>query len=1296
MRSDFHAGRTLTIGVAAVAFVAIGLTGLLRCSRDNPLDAKSKSYVPGTPPQARFMRDSLYGLVRDSIKIAVAYSDTEAAGGGTPKVEKLYFSWNGDSGGTAFTDSVSITGNDSVTVTRSFSTERNVFAYVKAKDNDGMFSPPAGMKLVVADTVGPDILFMSHHDGDTVTSTSPAITVMIQTRDPSGILFVYINGASASKLTDTTWPAWQRWQQNVTLTEGFNTITVWSWDKSAGSNQTMDSITLLYRKPDNTPPTVGFVSPQPGDTIRDTLHQSPVHVVVSVSDPSGVAWVKCNDTAMSNPSGNSYTRNVMLKEGRDSLFITAADTKGNNVADTLIVTYKLFRDTVAPYVHINTPQPGEQITANAVTGRVRATDTLGPIRSGIDSVTINRVPAAFGSGYYTAFVALAHGYDTIRVAAADSSGNHAVDSVIVLQNVPPHFYPDIQVKDTILWKDTAATVPFAAVDTENDAIVFAAITFPKINSDSAYLVIDGGGHAHLAGYRPESAGKDTFIVKVTDSYGASDTLKFCITIMAKPISKPWFTISTLPDTAILDSLYSVQLTAKDPNDSPLVYSLLPPTPSGVGIGPATGIVNWTPSALGTDTIVAMVSNGIPESDTLRWVVTAVLRNLPPVLQNPGDKTVDEGQLLQFTLVAADTNGDSLVYSFGSSAPAGATLDSVSGVFRWTPGYRDAGDHTVMFRVTEKKRTPALSDQKTINISVNNINNPPVLVIPGPSNKVVIEDSSINFSLQATDINGDSVRFSMSGAPAGALLDSVSGLFTWGPSGTAAGVYPMAFYAIDNGVPSMRDTVTDTITVVDNTIPVFAVHNAVDTVLVYFPYSTAVSATDGDGDTLRYSVDSAPDTSFHVDSLGHVTWRPPTIVNDPDYTVKVGVIARDHAGNTATLDWEIRVLRWPRIFQVMATNDTGYSVIQTTGGGYAACGTAGVAANGYTWGFMRRTDSAGNLSVYMTYMGSTRHASLYSIQQTRDEGFIMCGTDSMSAGVTKMLLIKTDAAGTVQWTARYPAGAADSSAKGVSVSLTEDGGFIACGAAYRGAAGASLTDAYAVKFLSIDESGFDWQKIYTGTKLLPLLTSSRAFGVQQTSDGGYIISGDWGMLSNGAGDVYLIKTNRAGDTLWTRTYVNNLSARSVGLSVVQWIRGYIIGGYYAEAKDSSVKHGIIKDVNILGDTAGGWTTLFGAGSYISSIRLNAADGDYIACGTVGASSLLYRFAPDGGVIWSSSLGTALPGPGTNLPDLADRGYCAVQSSEGGFIMTGFVTIPGAVGINTDIYLMKTYKTGSVAK
>ena len=57
----------------------------------------------------------------------------------------------------------------------------------------------------------------------------------------------------------------------------------------------------------------------------------------------------------------------------------------------------------------------------------------------------------------------------------------------------------------------------------------------------------------------------------------------------------------------------------------------------------------------------------------------------------------------------------------------------------------------------------------------------------------------------------------------------------------------------------------------------------------------------------------------------------------------------------------------------------------------------------------------------------------------------------------------------------------------------------------------------------------WTKTFGGSGY------ETAWSTQQTIDGGYIITGSTGPFGNGNSDVYLIKTDSNGDSLWTRTF-----------------------------------------------------------------------------------------------------------------------------------------------------------------
>lgn len=91
-------------------------------------------------------------------------------------------------------------------------------------------------------------------------------------------------------------------------------------------------------------------------------------------------------------------------------------------------------------------------------------------------------------------------------------------------------------------------------------------------------------------------------------------------------------------------------------------------------------------------------------------------NQPPVLEYIGNKSVDEGQLLQFVLTASDPDGDNLSFS-AANLPVGAIFDPQNATFSWTPGYQQEGNYSnIEFSVTDDG-IPIGSDTEIITITV---------------------------------------------------------------------------------------------------------------------------------------------------------------------------------------------------------------------------------------------------------------------------------------------------------------------------------------------------------------------------------------------------------------------------------------------------------------------------------------------------------------------------------------------------------------------------------------------------
>jgi hypothetical protein len=247
------------------------------------------------------------------------------------------------------------------------------------------------------------------------------------------------------------------------------------------------------------------------------------------------------------------------------------------------------------------------------------------------------------------------------------------------------------------------------------------------------------------------------------------------------------------------ALLQITLTASDPDGNTLSYSMAN-APAGAAL--AAGQFSWTPdySQAGAYTITFYATdNGTPQLlDSATITITVTNVNIAPMLTSPGDQKVDEGALLQLTLVASDPDGNTLSYSM-ANGPAGATLTGSQ--FSWTPTYAQAGEYTVTFYVSDNQ-TPALQDSAKITITVIGDNAPPVIDDPGNQEGSV--GVPVEFKLSATDPDLNNFTFSMANAPDGATLTGE--LFSWTPKEGQEGNYNVSFHVTDDGTPPKSDSV----------------------------------------------------------------------------------------------------------------------------------------------------------------------------------------------------------------------------------------------------------------------------------------------------------------------------------------------------------------------------------------------------------------------------------------------------------------------------------------------------------
>jgi hypothetical protein len=187
----------------------------------------------------------------------------------------------------------------------------------------------------------------------------------------------------------------------------------------------------------------------------------------------------------------------------------------------------------------------------------------------------------------------------------------------------------------------------------------------------------------------------------------------------------------------------------------------------------------------------------------------------------------------------------------------------------------------------------------------------------------------------------------------------------------------------------------------------------------------------------------------------------------------------------------------------------------------------------------------------------------SVQQTLDGGYILTGgTRSYGAGSTDFWLVKTDPSGNHEWNKTF---GGTSYEWAFSVQQTSDGGYILAGYMY--SYGAADYDFWLVK---TDPSGnHEWNKTFGGT------SGDRAFSVQQTSDGGYILAGDTKSYGAGYSDFWLVKTDPSGNHEWNKTF-GGTSWDYASSSVQQTSDGgYILAGDTKSYGAGGLIHGLLR-------------------------------------------------------------------------------------------------------------------------
>ena len=505
------------------------------------------------------------------------------------------------------------------------------------------------------------------------------------------------------------------------------------------------------------------------------------------------------------------------------------------------------------------------------------------------------------------------GSHSITVSVSDGNGGTDSETVTVTVNevnITPALTPvgSKTVNELAVLSFTAAATDGDVIDSAIDSPEFSLTGTPP---PGASIHLNTGAFSWTP--TEQQDGTHTITVQVEDGAGATDSEAVTVTVsevnitpMLNPIGS-----KSVNELAVL----SFTVTASDDDtiggmaDS-LRFSLTGTPPPGASIHQDTGVFSWTPttSQAGEHTVAFQVQDSSGATDSEDVTVTVSNSNQNPILNSIGSKNVDELKPLTFNATATDGDNDTLTFSLTGTPLSGASINSTSGAFSWTPTEQQDGSHSITVSVSDGNGG---TDSETVTVTVNEVNITPALTPVG--SKTVNELAVLSFTAAATDgdvIDSaiDSPEFSLTGTPPpGASIHLNTGAFSWTPTEQQDGTHTITVQVEDGAGATDSEAVTVTVSEVNITPMLNPIGSKSVNELAVLSFTVTASDDDtigGMADSLRFSLTGTPPpgASIHQDT-GVFSWTP-TTSQAGEHTVAFQV--QDSSGATDSEDVTVTV------------------------------------------------------------------------------------------------------------------------------------------------------------------------------------------------------------------------------------------------------------------------------------------------------------------------------------------------------------------------------------------------------
>jgi cold shock CspA family protein len=657
---------------------------------------------------------------------------------------------------------------------------------------------------------------------------------------------------------------------------GYHGFTVTGTSSKSGASIYREVLLQIQGSCNNKPPTISL-SP----TSATVKGGQRVCTKVSASDPdrNRLSYVVTpNKPGATRPPSNQTSPNswtwcwtpTKADEGtRHDILFTVVDNGRPNLN-----AQKRFLITVAsgfpPTISVS--PSGTTKTVTELSTLTFSVSTSDPDGNGIASFTVSGLPSfcskspSSSTSKYTITCRPGSNDGTkdypITFTSKDKDGKPKTSTLrVVVRVLNKNRAPSVRAAGTTYTIKEGQRLSFGLTGTDPDG---NSLSYATSGSPSG-ASLTGSGNNRTYTWTPNYSQAGTYNVKFTVTDNGSPRLSSSVTvrIIVTNVNRAPVLSNPGNKTVAEGARLSFNISGSDPDGNSITWNVSG-TPSGAAVsGGNTKTFTWTPtfSQSGVYKVTFTIKdNGSPSLSATRTVtITVTSTNRPPVLTNPGNKSINENQKVSFSITASDPDGDKLTLTNGS-IPSGAkiTTSGLTRTFTWTPNSKQSGTYRVTFSARDNG-TPNLSASRTVVITVANVNRNPVIRNTGGTTLTVAEGKTLTFTLSGSDPDGDVLSWTNTSLPSGAKV-AASGnnrTFTWTPSYTQAGSYKVTFTLKDNGSPTRSVSTTITIVVTNTNRRPTLTNPGNKSINEQQKVSFSLSASDPDGNKLTWTTVGLP-------------------------------------------------------------------------------------------------------------------------------------------------------------------------------------------------------------------------------------------------------------------------------------------------------------------------------------------------------------------------------------------------------------------------------------------------------